>query len=76
MKLCAYITRSTGGQKLCHACMQSKNFEDFLEETRGTSIILTIDLNTDFHSIVEYFDKKILDIEQLRTRGRAANNHS
>jgi len=47
---------------------QSKNFEDFLEETRGTNIFLSIDLKTDFQRIVETFDKKILEIEQLRAR--------
>ena len=55
---------------------QSENFEDFLKKTRGTSIILTIDLHTDFHSVVEYFDKKIIEIEQFRAKGDSSNNHS
>jgi len=40
---------------------QSHSFEDFLEETRGTSMILTIDLSTDLHRIAEAFDKRIID---------------
>lgn len=55
---------------------QKEELKDFLEETRGTSMILTIDLNTDFHSILEYFDKKFFETEQLRAKGYESNNSS
>jgi len=47
---------------------QSKNFKDFLEETKGTSMIITIDLKTDFYRIMEYFEKIFSDMKQRNSK--------
>jgi len=47
---------------------QSSNFKTFLEETKDTSMIITVDLKTDFYRVMENFESMFSKMAQHITK--------